>query len=111
MPKMFSETVAMLADGEFDARTTKLLNELTAAVEATGGTGKLTVTFKLDKQNRMVVVRAVPKIVRPEPAVDDTMFFVDEDDGLVREDPKQTRIPGTERGLRPVAFPPRKDKD
>lgn len=97
MSKSFAEIIGALADGELEARATKLLTELSAAVELTGGDGRLVLTLKIVKQNRMAVIRPSIKITRPEPAVDDTMFFVDEDGSLVRDDPKQLRLPKTER--------------
>lgn len=91
--KTFTETIALLADGEFDARCTTLLQELCNAVETTGGNGKLTVTLTIKKQNRTVVVKPTMKVTRPEPALDDTMFFVQPSGELSREDPKQMKLP------------------
>lgn len=92
-PKYFSDIVASLGEGDLDERVTKRLSELAQAVEQTGGTGKLTLTLTVKKMNRQVVFKPTFKASMPEPAVDDTMFFVGADGELTRDDPKQLKLP------------------
>jgi hypothetical protein len=91
--KYFSEIVSGLGEGDLDERATKRLNEMVQKVEETAGTGKFTLTLTIKKQNRQVVIKPTFKAVMPEPAVDDTMFFVGADGELSRDDPKQLKLP------------------
>lgn len=109
----FTETLDEIADGDLVARCTELLQELGAAVmhPETDGKGQIVLTLKLERQKGAVVVRGKAKITRPERQVNDAMFFVDAKGALVRDDPKQMRVPGTERGPRAVRFPTADRKD
>lgn len=91
-PTQFSDLMGTISGGEFDANTTRKLRQLIDAVETTGGSGTLTVTIKVKKENRMLVVKPSFKATLPEPAVDSDMFFVDENSRLTKNDPKQLRI-------------------
>jgi hypothetical protein len=102
--KYFSEIVAGLAEGDLDERVTKRLSELAQKVEETGGTGKLTLTLTVKKQNRQVVFKPTFKAQLPEPALDDTMFFVDADGQLTRDDPKQLRLPRVAKEAKVVSL-------
>jgi hypothetical protein len=110
-PKTFTETISLLSDGEFDARATKLLQELSNAVETTGGAGKMTITLSIKKNNRIVIVKPTVKVTRPEPALDDTMFFVSPDGELCRDDPRQLKLPKTGAAARVVSISKAEDKD
>lgn len=102
--KYFSEIVAGLAEGDLDERVTKRLSELAQKVEETGGTGKLTLTLTVKKMNRQVVFKPTFKAQLPEPALDDTMFFVDATGHLTRDDPKQLKLPRVGREARVVSL-------
>lgn len=91
-PTQFSDLMTTVSGGEFDANVTSDLRDLIAAVNETGGSGTLTVTLKVKKEKRMVVVKPTHKTALPKPAVDADMFFVDEHERLTKDDPKQTRI-------------------
>lgn len=91
-PTQFSDLMTTVSGGEFDANVTTDLRDLIAAVNETGGSGTLTVTLKVKKDKRMVVVKPTHKTTLPKPAVDADMFFVDEHERLTKDDPKQTRL-------------------
>lgn len=87
--KLFSDVMAELAHGDVNGLASERLAELTNAVEETGGKGKLVITIDVKKQNKMVIVSAAMKMSKPESALDETMFFVDAEGNLTREDPRQ----------------------
>ena len=97
-PTTFSDLMATVSGGEFDAEVTK---ELRAAIEASvesGGSAVLNIKLVIKKENRMVVFKPTHKATLPKKAVDADMFFVDENGRLTKDDPKQTKLRFTGKG-------------
>jgi hypothetical protein len=72
------------------------LSELVAAVQNTGKPGTLTVTLRISpasRGNSAVVVgdRIVAKV--PQMAAEESFWFATEDGKLLRDDPRQARLP------------------
>ncbi len=87
-----SELIAVLSNGDFNAKATAELNKVVEAVEAGHGSGKVTITIGLKKEGRMVVLKPTVKATVPVAAVDSSMFFVDRAGCLTDEDPAQLTI-------------------
>lgn len=77
------------------------LNDLIEAVTATGKAGKLTFTVSIKPEGGMVVVRDEIEVKLPKPDRDPSLFFVDEDMNLTRDNPVQGRL-----ALRDASAPP-----
>jgi hypothetical protein len=77
------------------------LNELIEAVGETGKAGKLTFTVSIKPEGGMVVVRDEIEVKLPKPDRDPSLFFVDEDNNLTRDNPFQGTL-----ALRGVSEPP-----
>mgnify|MGYP001206720758 CR=1 FL=1 len=69
------------------------LNELMEAIAATGKGGKLELKFdfKIAKGGHLEVT-ATPKLTKPVQAIPPGIYFVGEDNGLARRDPRQMDI-------------------
>lgn len=91
-PTQFSDLMATVSSGDFDALVTRKLRELIEACEETGGTGKLAVTIAIKRENRMMVVKPTIKATLPVKSVDADMFFIDEHARLQKDDPRQARL-------------------
>lgn len=94
MEREFIDILTDLDNGEVHNQLTTLLPETTAAVMATGKAGAITLTLKLTKQGNMCVLHADVKAKKPAPATDATLFFVDADGCLRRDDPRQQELKG-----------------
>lgn len=93
MREPFNLFIAQLNDGHTNAKVTQKLNELFAAVQATGKTGAMTLTIKVklaarDQSDRVLVTPSV-KVSLPEsdPRVD--FFWLNDDAEPSRKHPKQ----------------------
>lgn len=104
MPKPFSDLIAGLGEGDLNERAAERISELVQKVEETGGDGKFTLTITVKKMNRQVVFKPTFKVQMPEPAVDDTMFFVGAGGELTRDDPKQLKLPRVGKDAKVVAL-------
>lgn len=110
--RKFSDVLAELAGGDVDVLASDRLGELVAAVDETGGKGKLVITVDVKKSNKMVIVSASMKMTKPEAALDETMFFVDNDGNLSREDPRQMSFQEVPKApARIVSLPPREPRE
>lgn len=90
----FTELCETLSDGDLNARLSGLIKELTAAVEANGGTGKLSFELAIQRSKEgQVIFKPKAKITKPEPAFDTTRMYVDDNGRLSREDPRQQSLP------------------
>jgi hypothetical protein len=96
------QTLKATSKGEF--RDMKELNDLTdemteviSAVRATGKVGKISVTLGLYPRgtgNSQMEIRPSIKGVAPEMERRISLFYVNSDDGLQRDDPLQNPLPG-----------------
>jgi hypothetical protein len=84
-----SELIAVLSNGDFDARSTAELDKVVEAVEAGHGTGKIVITIAVKKEGRMLVLKPSVKATIPVAATDSSMFFVSKEGRLTDEDPAQ----------------------
>lgn len=91
--KSITQLLSDVSNGEFEERCTAKLADVIAAVQAGHGDGELTIKLKFKKDKRMIQVD--PKLTAkvPQMGVDKSMFFVDEQNQLTDEDPKQMTIP------------------
>jgi hypothetical protein len=82
---------------------TDALQDLVAAVTDVGKAGELTLRIKVTpaKGGGHLTVSDDVKVKKPEPVRAESIFYADEAHNLVREDPRQQRIPG----LREVPAP------
>lgn len=90
--KMLSDLLATISGGDFNINATAELDKVVAAVEAGHGTGKLTLTFAIKKDERKLVIKPSSKATVPTAAASSAMFFVGSDGKLTDEDPKQRVI-------------------
>lgn len=103
MSKSFFDTLRTLRKGKTVIELDDAVTELIEKVKSTGRAGELTLKIKVkpvgkggDVDQVNVEDDVVMKLPRFERGV--TMFFVTDDNSLVRTDPRQGEIPG----LRPV---------
>lgn len=96
-PKDFAVILVQTDKGRVNERASTELAELLKAVKATGKAGSLQITFKVtpDKGSDGDRVVIAANVVSKKPAFDPrtSIFFVDDDGGLHRDDPKQHTLP------------------
>jgi hypothetical protein len=88
----FSQLLTAVAQGDFDQRCTEEMNKVVAAVEAGNGDGEVTIKIKFKKDKRMMQVESKVTAKIPTMGVDKSLFFVDAQNRLTEDDPKQTTI-------------------
>lgn len=102
--RMFSDLLRDDRGGVTDLEVTKAVRELVAAVETTGKAGAITVTVALRPNCRgQVYLQVTPKAKLPELPREASLYFVDGDLDLTRQDPRQLslrdlRDPGEDPG-------------
>lgn len=82
--------------GEAHAEASALLQDLILAATATGKTGSLTVQIKVKPSKaggRTVTITDVVKATIPEHDREISVFYVDDDGNLHRNDPRQQTLP------------------
>ena len=88
--------------GELHDELSTALNELVTAVQGVGKKGSLTLQIEVQlagKRRNQVFVKADVKSKLPEADREESIFFVDRDGNLTRQDPEQLELPN----LRQVA--------
>jgi hypothetical protein len=101
-PVDFIQTLAEIRGGKAAINCNRKFGELVAAIQETGGKGKivveLTVTPARLEGGRVTEITVDPicKITRPEPKVGSSSFFITDDGGLSRDDPAQIAMFETE---------------
>lgn len=98
MGKQYTQVLAEVRGGQVQMLASQKLDELIKAVQVAGKSGKLTVELTLEphgKENREIYVSAKVKLAAPvDPNMaEPSIFFVDRNGALVRDDPAQERIP------------------
>jgi hypothetical protein len=94
----FAAVLQEIGGGKFAARLAAQVAELSGAVKTTGKKGSITITIELAHvkkaaQNVVTVAgKSVAKIPEPEDASPSTVFFVDDDGVLSRDDPHQMQL-------------------
>lgn len=99
----FSETFSMLCDGDADVRVAHELAELVKAVDATGKSGKLTISIGVLRDIKTVRLSVETRVTMPREAMEMTEFFIDAEGGVHRQDPRQSDLWDPPRKL--AAFP------
>lgn len=99
--KSFFDTLKTLRKGKTVAELDDAMGELVEKVKRTGRPGELTLKIKVKPLGKGEVDQVnieddvVMKLPKFERGV--TMFFVDDDNSLVRTDPRQTDLPGLQK--------------
>jgi len=96
--KRFTQVLAEIRGGSAEALASTKLDELIKAIQIAGKSGKLTIELTLEphgQANREIYVSAKVKMTAPaDPnAVEPSIFFVNRDGDLVRDDPDQPKLP------------------
>lgn len=90
----FAAVLAEYNNGRTAAELSEELQDLVAAVKATGKKGTLTLQIVLSESKAAgaLDMTITKKTVMPQPKQFSTIFYVDADDNLVRSDPRQTEL-------------------
>jgi hypothetical protein len=101
----FADVLQEIGGGEVAAQVSNELQQLVAAVRATGKAGSVTVQLAVKpavkNETNALLVSGVVKARKPEPQAPTSVFFVTDDDNLSRSDPHQPEL----SGLRDVSAP------
>lgn len=94
MSRPITDVIGDLAGGRTMERLTELLQNVVSAVQETGKDGslQLTLTIKPNGAHGVIVKDAI-KAKTPEMDRGDSVFFIDSDGGLHRNDPRQIEMP------------------
>lgn len=105
----FADVLIDLNYGRVHTELSVDLQELIAAVIATEKSGALTLKLNISPADAkgMVVITDAIAVKMPELKRAASMFFVDDENNLTREDPRQREIPG----LREVIAPDQELRD
>lgn len=97
--KPFATTLQEIGAGVFHARLSEQLQELTEAVVATGKKGTLTLQLVVaplkpgNVKNLVTTGKSVLKAPEDDSEQPSSVFFVDADGNLTRDDPNQPTLP------------------
>lgn len=93
----FADFLLEVAGGLSHAELSDALNELVGAVALIGKGGNLTYTVKVNPAGRgaeaTVLITDEIKVKIPEGDRPESVFFVDDDGNVTRDNPTQTRLP------------------
>lgn len=93
----FDHILRQIQGGQLVEELTEELTEVLAAVRETGKTGSITLSLKITPQggmNEQALITPSVKGSRPEKPRPWAIFFINDDNGLQRDDPYQESIPG-----------------
>jgi hypothetical protein len=93
----FDEILRAINNGQLNDDLTDEMTEVIAAIRKTGRAGKISVTLSLfprGSDNSQMEVRPSIKGVAPEMERRISLFYVNSDDGLQRDDPLQIPLAG-----------------
>jgi hypothetical protein len=94
---MFHETIVQINNGATVAEMSEALQQVVAAVRQTGKSGSITLTLKVapaaKNSTDVLMVESQVKTKLPEPERGMTIFYATDQNTLVRNDPKQQRLP------------------
>lgn len=93
----FDQTLRDINNGGLVAELTEELTEVIAAVRRSGKAGSISLTLKLKPRgaaNEQIEVIPTVKGGKPEASRPISIFFVNDDNGLQRDDPTQYTLPG-----------------
>ena len=93
----FPETILQLNNGAAVAELSAALAKVLAAVRESGKTGSITFTVTVKPASKgvtnVVMVESQIKTKLPEPERGMTVFYMTDDNRLVRNDPRQQQLP------------------
>jgi len=93
----FREVLANIREGELLYECGEMLEELIEAIQETGRKGMFTLEISVKPgasgDASKVLVSGRPKIKKPLPETLPSMFYTTADNTLVRDNPKQPRLP------------------
>jgi len=101
---LFAHTLTEIAHGDLAEQASENLAELIKTAHATGKSGKLTLTIDIKPRGRdsgQVEVTGSVKPSCPIPDIAPSMFFITEDGGLAKENPRQMKLPFGEKDKAP----------
>lgn len=107
MARSFVDTLKDIREGNLLAELPQYMQDLVAAVRATGKGGRLTLVLNvkpLEKGSNALLVSDDIKVSIPEQPRESTVLFATESNDLSRRDPRQPDLPGV-RGV-VTAMPP-----
>jgi hypothetical protein len=93
----FDEILRTINNGQLVDDLTDEMTEVISAIRSTGKAGKISVTLNLfprGSDNTQMEVRPSIKGTAPEMERRISLFYVNADDGLQRDDPLQNQLPG-----------------
>lgn len=94
MGKQIADVLRELAGGQTYDEINGQLQEIVEAVRETGKIGEMTIKLKFRPNGEhSVVIQDTVTAKVPEPPRGDTVFFVDAAGGLLRDDPRQPKLP------------------
>lgn len=99
----FAQTLAQISHGDAADQASDLLANLVKAVGEHEREGSLTLVLTVKprgKDSGQVEVTAKTTVKTPVREIAPSMFFVTEDGGLVRDNPRQKRLPFGDRPIR-----------
>lgn len=94
MQRPFNDTFRDIEHGHLMDELTDLQQQLVTAVSNTNKPGKITIelNYKPEGQGQLTI-KATVKSKIPEPARGSSLFFMTPEGNLLREDPRQTKLP------------------
>jgi hypothetical protein len=103
----FADTLQKLQRGKTARELALAMQDLTGAVMDTGRAGSITLTLKVSKSKAggMVEISDSWSVKAPKPDREVSMFFVDDDHNLHRQDPRQGELEFGVRVAEPVVGP------
>ena len=94
---MFPQAILEINNGATVAELSDALQQVLAAVRATGKAGSITLTLKVAPASKgttnVVLVESQVKTKLPEAERGMSIFYLTEDNKLVRNDPRQQQLP------------------
>lgn len=93
----FDQIIRDINGGRLVAELTDELTEVISAVRRSGKSGEIRLTLKLKprgESNQQIEIIPVVKGTKPEASRPISIFFVNADNGLQRDDPTQYSLPG-----------------
>jgi len=91
--KDFTDVLTDLRGGTAHHELSKAIRTVTEAVQKTGKVGSLTMSIKIKPQGEgQVEIIDEIKIKAPEPAKPSTFMFVDDQNNLTRDNPRQASV-------------------
>jgi hypothetical protein len=94
MSKPITDTLRLIASGQLVEEATEKMTELISAIDANGGSGKITLTITVKKATRAGAMLVTGKcdVTKPKMDVLESMLWATPEGNLVTEDPHQAKL-------------------